>query len=144
MQDGFISSDNHIFSCISKSFLDTLLKAVLSLCLKKIIYLKSNILMKFTFFRFIGIEVLKKLYSLNLSHNSISRIENLVRSTSLVELNLSMNELEDISYMPSMMNLQVLNLNNNKVDLNFNSSKLFIQWDRIQSGRKKSLVTSVN
>lgn len=30
MQDGFISSDNHIFSCISKSFLDTLLKAVLS------------------------------------------------------------------------------------------------------------------
>lgn len=89
--------------------------------------------MKFTFFRFIGIEVLKKLYSLNLSHNSISRIENLVRSTSLVELNLSMNELEDISYMPSMMNLQVLNLNNNKVDLisplyqNFNSSKLFIQ-----------------
>lgn len=133
MQDGFISSDNHIFSCISKSFLDTLLKAVLSLCLKKIIYLKSNILMKFTIFRFIGIEVLKKLYSLNLSHNSISRIENLVRSTSLVELNLSMNELEDISYMPSMMNLQVLNLNNNKVDLisplyqNFNSSKLFIQ-----------------
>lgn len=135
MQDGFISSDNHIFSCISKSFLYTLLKAVLSLCLllKKIIYLKSNILMKFTFFRFIGIEVLKKLYSLNLSHNSISRIENLVRSTSLVELNLSMNELEDISYMPSMMNLQVLNLNNNKVDLisplyqNFNSSKLFIQ-----------------
>lgn len=67
------------------------------------------------FFRFIGIEVLKKLYSLNLSHNSISRIENLVRSTSLVELNLSMNELEDISYMPSMMNLKILNLNNNKV-----------------------------
>lgn len=65
--------------------------------------------------KFIGIEVLKKLYSLNLSHNSISRIENLVRSTSLVELNLSMNELEDISYMPSMMNLQVLNLNNNKI-----------------------------
>jgi Leucine-rich repeat (LRR) protein len=66
-------------------------------------------------FRFIGIEVLKKLYSLNLSHNSISRIENLVRSSSLVELNLSMNELEDISYMPSMMNLKILNLNNNKV-----------------------------
>nr|XP_022317515.1 uncharacterized protein LOC111120823 [Crassostrea virginica]XP_022317516.1 uncharacterized protein LOC111120823 [Crassostrea virginica]XP_022317517.1 uncharacterized protein LOC111120823 [Crassostrea virginica]XP_022317518.1 uncharacterized protein LOC111120823 [Crassostrea virginica] len=65
--------------------------------------------------KFIGIEVLKKLYSLNLSHNSITRIENLVRSTSLVELNLSMNELEDISYMPSMMNLKILNLNNNKI-----------------------------
>ncbi|XP_048761100.1 toll-like receptor Tollo [Ostrea edulis] len=65
--------------------------------------------------KFIGIEVLKKLYSLNLSHNSISRIENLVRSSSLVELNLSMNELEDISYMPGMMNLKILNLNNNKI-----------------------------
>lgn len=95
--------------------------------------------MKFTFSRFIGIEVLKKLYSLNLSHNSISRIENLVRSTSLVELNLSMNELEDISYMPSMMNLQVLNLNNNKVDLLSSlCQKLFTQWDAVQTDLKTS------
>lgn len=95
--------------------------------------------MKFTFSRFIGIEVLKKLYSLNLSHNSISRIENLVRSTSLVELNLSMNELEDISYMPSMMNLQVLNLNNNKVDLLSSlCQKLFSQWDAVQTDLKTS------
>lgn len=93
--------------------------------------------MKFTFSRFIGIEVLKKLYSLNLSHNSISRIENLVRSTSLVELNLSMNELEDISYMPSMMNLQVLNLNNNKVDLLSSlCQKLFTQWNAVQTDLK--------
>lgn len=95
--------------------------------------------MKFTFSRFIGIEVLKKLYSLNLSHNSISRIENLVRSTSLVELNLSMNELEDISYMPSMMNLQVLNLNNNKVDLLSSlCQKLFTQWNAVQTDLKTS------
>lgn len=95
--------------------------------------------MKFTFSRFIGIEVLKKLYSLNLSHNSISRIENLVRSTSLVELNLSMNELEDISYMPSMMNLQVLNLNNNKVDLLSSlCQKLYTQWNAVQTDLKTS------
>ncbi|KAK3090435.1 hypothetical protein FSP39_011833 [Pinctada imbricata] len=65
--------------------------------------------------KFIGIEVLKKLYSLNLSHNFIDRIESLVPSSSLVELNLSMNDLTDISYMPSMINLQILNVNNNKL-----------------------------
>lgn len=104
---------------------------------KKIIYWKGYILMKFTFFRFIGIEVLKKLYALNLSHNSISRIENLVRSTSLVELNLSMNELEDISYMPSMMNLQVLNLNNNKVGSTFFIVSKFLFKQTIHSVRCK-------
>ena len=67
-------------------------------------------------FRFIGIEVLKKLYSLNLSHNFINKIDNLVPSASLVELNLSMNELTDISYMPSLINLEVLHVSNNKVD----------------------------
>lgn len=66
--------------------------------------MKSNILMKFIFFRFIGIEVLKKFYFLNLFYNFIFRIENFVRSILLVELNLSMNEFEDIFYMLSMMN----------------------------------------
>ena len=64
---------------------------------------------------FIGIEVLKKLYTLNLSHNFITKIDNLVPSESLVELNLSMNELTDISYMPSLINLEVLHISNNKV-----------------------------
>lgn len=63
--------------------------------------------------KFIGIEVLKSLYSLDLSHNSINKIENLVGISSLVVLNLSMNELDDISYMPSMVSLKILNLNNN-------------------------------
>lgn len=66
--------------------------------------MNSNILMKFIFFRFIGIEVLKKFYFLNLFYNFIFRIENFVRSILLVELNLSMNEFEDIFYMLSMMN----------------------------------------
>lgn len=60
--------------------------------------------MKFIFFRFIGIEVLKKFYFLNLFYNFIFYIENFVRSILLVELNLSMNEFEDIFYMLSMMN----------------------------------------
>lgn len=64
---------------------------------------------------FIGIEVLKKLYTLNLSHNFITKIDNLVPSESLVELNLSMNELTDISYMPSLINLEVLHISNNKL-----------------------------
>lgn len=64
---------------------------------------------------FIGIEVLKNLYTLNLSHNFINKIENLVPSASLVELNLSMNELTDVSYMPSLINLEVLNISNNKL-----------------------------
>lgn len=65
--------------------------------------------------KFIGIEVLKKLYTLNLSHNFINKIDNLVPSSSLVVLNLSMNELTDISYMPSLINLEVLHISNNKL-----------------------------
>lgn len=64
---------------------------------------------------FTGIEVLKHLYTLNLSHNFINKIENLVPSGSLVELNLSMNELTDLSYMPSLVSLEVLNVSNNKL-----------------------------
>ena len=62
--------------------------------------------------------MLKSLYSLDLSHNSINKIENLVGISSLVVLNLSMNELDDISYMPSMVSLKILNLNNNHVSIN--------------------------
>ncbi|XP_060584547.1 internalin I-like [Ruditapes philippinarum] len=64
---------------------------------------------------FTGIEILKYLQTLNLSHNFISKIENLVSSSSLIELNLSMNELTDVSYMPSLINLEVLNISNNKL-----------------------------
>ncbi|XP_041359802.1 protein phosphatase 1 regulatory subunit 7-like [Gigantopelta aegis] len=64
---------------------------------------------------FQGIEVLRHLYSLNLSHNFIKRVDGLANSIALVELNLSMNEIEDISAMPSLINLRVLNISNNKL-----------------------------
>jgi len=61
--------------------------------------------------------VLKHLYTLNLSHNFIRKIENLTPSASIRELNVSMNEIQDLSYMPSMINLEVLNISNNKVGM---------------------------
>ncbi|XP_069126733.1 protein phosphatase 1 regulatory subunit 7-like [Argopecten irradians] len=66
--------------------------------------------------KFSGVEVFKHLYTLNLSHNSIKRVENIVAIPSLVELNLSMNELRDISLMPSLINLEILNVSNNKLE----------------------------
>ncbi|XP_021358652.1 uncharacterized protein LOC110453809 isoform X2 [Mizuhopecten yessoensis] len=66
--------------------------------------------------KFAGVEVFKYLYTLNLSHNSIKRVENIIAIPSLVELNLSMNELRDISLMPSLINLEILNVSNNKLE----------------------------
>lgn len=65
--------------------------------------------------QFMGIEVLKYLHTLNLSHNFIKSLDNLANSASLVELNLSMNEIEDISFIPSLLSLEILYLNNNKI-----------------------------
>ncbi|WAR23775.1 INLI-like protein [Mya arenaria] len=64
---------------------------------------------------FTGIEVLPYLYTLNLSHNFIRKIENLSSSASLIELNISLNEIQDLSLMPSMINLEILNVSNNKL-----------------------------
>ena len=86
-----------------------------------------NLFYLISFYSFTGIEVLRYLYTLNLSHNFIKKIDNLIPSASLVELNLSMNELTDISYMPSMINLEVLTISNNKVRL------LHAQYDQSRS-----------
>ncbi|CAL1539607.1 unnamed protein product [Lymnaea stagnalis] len=64
---------------------------------------------------FQGIEVLEHLYTLNLSHNMIKRVDALLNSHSLRELNVSNNHIEDISGIPSLINLLVLNLNYNKL-----------------------------
>ncbi|XP_064606254.1 uncharacterized protein LOC135471118 [Liolophura sinensis] len=62
-----------------------------------------------------GIEQLKHLHTLNLSHNEITRIDLMPSCPSLVELNLSMNKLEDITGLPRLVNLKVLHFNNNQL-----------------------------
>lgn len=66
--------------------------------------------------KFIGVEVFKHLYALNLSHNSIRRVESIIAIPSLVELNLSMNEISDMSLMPSLVNLEILTVSNNRLE----------------------------
>ena len=62
-----------------------------------------------------GVEVLKYLHTLNLSHNFIKNIHGLKNSQQLEELDLSMNHIEDISYLPTLSNLRILHLSNNRV-----------------------------
>lgn len=98
----------------------------LNLSLNELTVLEHDSLKPFRFLReldaslnrinqFLGIEVLKYLHTLNLSHNFIKSLDNLANSDSLVHLNLSMNEIEDISFMPSLSSLEILYLNNNKI-----------------------------
>ncbi|ELT96817.1 hypothetical protein CAPTEDRAFT_205149 [Capitella teleta] len=64
---------------------------------------------------FIGVECVRHLRVLNLSHNKIRHIMGLAKAKCLIELNLSMNEISDIIHLPPLSNLQILHLNNNQM-----------------------------
>ncbi|KAK2147450.1 hypothetical protein LSH36_552g01082 [Paralvinella palmiformis] len=65
--------------------------------------------------KYVGIENLKLLAFLDLSHNNITKLQRLHGCITLKMLNLSVNRIEDISSMPSLVQLRELHLSNNKL-----------------------------
>lgn len=90
----------------------------------------------------LGLDSFRKLQILDLSHNTIEKMENLSKLINLMSLNLSYNKISKLENISTLKNLEILDLSNNliqeipsNIEANYNLSELRISSNLISTSQ---------